>query len=271
MSLPFEELADGVFRRRYPSLDLNVGVVLGGDGVVVIDTRASHSEGDELARELQGLTRLPVRWVINTHWHWDHVFGNAAFAGAEVWGHVVNPSRMIDGHEEAKADAVAWLGEQVRADVDAVEVVVPSVLVSTQAALDTGGRTVAMAWLGRGHTDGDLVVAVKGTDVVFAGDLIEDGGPPNYGDSYPFAWPSTVAAMTDRFGGRFVPGHGEVMDVVAVTAQGDELAAVAEACRRAVGAGLATAPNGPYPEDTMQAAFRRALLEHSQAAPDAIA
>ena len=77
----FDELADGVFRRHYESLDLNVGVVLGDEGSLIADTRASHVEADELLDELRRLTSLPVLWVIDTHWHWDHTFGNARFPG----------------------------------------------------------------------------------------------------------------------------------------------------------------------------------------------
>ena len=82
----FDELAEGVYARRYESLDLNVGVVVSGDGVLVVDTRASHIEADELRNDLRSLTPLPVRWVVDTHWHWDHTFGNARFPEAEIWG-----------------------------------------------------------------------------------------------------------------------------------------------------------------------------------------
>lgn len=73
----FQELSDGVFRRHFESLRLNIGAVIVEEGVVVIDTRASHVEADELRDELRILTQLPVRWVVDTHWHWDHTFGNA--------------------------------------------------------------------------------------------------------------------------------------------------------------------------------------------------
>jgi glyoxylase-like metal-dependent hydrolase (beta-lactamase superfamily II) len=82
----FDQLADGVYRRRYESLDLNVGVVLGEEGALIVDTRASHVEADELLDELRTLTSLPVRWVIDTHWPWDHTFGNARFPGSRDLG-----------------------------------------------------------------------------------------------------------------------------------------------------------------------------------------
>lgn len=83
--LMFDELGEGVFRRRYEALDLNIGVVIGEDGVLVVDTRASHSQADQFKKELSSLTDLPVRWVINTHWHWDHTFGNSRFPDVDLW------------------------------------------------------------------------------------------------------------------------------------------------------------------------------------------
>ena len=68
--MTWQELGDGVFRRRYDVLDLNVGVVIGGEGVLVIDTRASPRQARETIAELTELTDLPIRWVLNTHWHW---------------------------------------------------------------------------------------------------------------------------------------------------------------------------------------------------------
>jgi glyoxylase-like metal-dependent hydrolase (beta-lactamase superfamily II) len=108
----FEELSDGVFRRRFESLDLNIGVVMADVGLVVIDTRASHVEADELREELRTLTPLPVRWVIDTHWHWDHTFGNSRFPEAEIWGHDLCRQNMLQRGESMKHDAAAWLPEK---------------------------------------------------------------------------------------------------------------------------------------------------------------
>lgn len=85
---PWQEIGTNVYRRQYEHLDLNVGAVIGSGGLLVVDTRASHHQGRELQADLKKLTRLPVRWVVNTHFHWDHCWGNAVFQSAELWGHV---------------------------------------------------------------------------------------------------------------------------------------------------------------------------------------
>jgi len=87
MAEKWTEVETGVFVRRHRSLDLNVGAVVCGDGVLVIDTRATHVQAAEMVESLRPIPRLPVRWVINTHHHWDHTFGNQVFPDAAIWGH----------------------------------------------------------------------------------------------------------------------------------------------------------------------------------------
>ncbi len=260
MTKPWDELAEGVYRRRYDSLRLNVGLILGAEGALLIDTRASHVEARQLIADLALVTSLPVRWVVNTHFHWDHVFGNALFPDAELWGHERCRDYLTAHPDRARQDALAWLGEESREVIDEVEVVPPNHTVAERAAIDLGGRTVTMEWLGRGHTDSDLVVGVSGSDVVFAGDLLEDG-VPLFGDGFPLAWGSTVAALAARKAGAVVPGHGDVMSPAQVATQAEELAAVAKACREGLAEGSFDPDAGPYPSRTMRVAWRRAQEE----------
>ena len=265
MTAPFDGLADGVFRRRYESFDLNVGVVIGGDGVLVIDTRASHGQARELIDELAGLTPLPVRWVINTHWHWDHTFGNAMFPDADLWGHRKCREFLREHGEASKQGALQWVGEENRAAIEEVAIRAPDYIVDQDGVIDIGGRSVQMEWLGLGHTDSDLVMSVPDAGVVFAGDLLEPGAPPSFGDGYPFAWRDTAAAIAPRVKGVTVPGHGDVMDKDAVVTQVEELAAVAEACSEALVTGIFDGSSGPYPPETMATAWDRAKLEAGRA------
>jgi glyoxylase-like metal-dependent hydrolase (beta-lactamase superfamily II) len=211
------EVGDRVFCRRYEPWDVTIGVVLSERGVVVIDTRASHREGEELAADVRALDPRPPGWVVNTHWHFDHTFGNGALLPAELWGHGTVPSRLGGG-----------------ADADGVAVVPPDHLVDARATFDLGDRAVELRHLGRGHTDGDLVVTVAGAGVTFAGDLVEESGPPAYGrDSFPLEWPVASARLLGlvRDGDRIVPGHGRVVDRAFVAAQCRDLDAVARTIR----------------------------------------
>src|SRR5688500_6879855 len=82
------EVGDRVFVRRYDFYDQNIGVVLSGDDVLLIDTRSTHVQAREIIADLRGITAAPVTVVVDTHGHFDHAFGNHVFRPATIWGHV---------------------------------------------------------------------------------------------------------------------------------------------------------------------------------------
>jgi glyoxylase-like metal-dependent hydrolase (beta-lactamase superfamily II) len=252
----WDELAEGVFRRRYETLDLNIGLVIGDAGALVFDTRASHRQAQVLIGEIASITTKSVRWAVNSHWHWDHSFGNHEFAGAALYGHERCRDRLLVDGAAAKRDASKWVGEAGRAELDEVVITPPTNTFSRDTTIDLGSRSVQLAYLGDAHTDNDIVMTVSGTDVVFGGDIIEESAPPYFGDSYPLAWPDTVAAMRE-LGTLFVPGHGDVMSAERVATQHEELQAVAERCVDYLTTGIFDATAGPYPEATMQSVLER--------------
>lgn len=260
MTPVFAQLATGVFRRRYESLDLNVGVVIGEDAVLVIDTRASHRQAGELIEELGEITSLPVKWVVNTHWHWDHVFGNALFPDAEIWGHELCQIALVSRGEEMKTAAKEWVPAGHHPEIDEVEIVPPTKTFAEQASIDIG-RPIEMSYHGFGHTDADVIVTVADADVSFVGDLVEEGAPPSFGDSYPVAWPLTLRLASDNLSRTIVPGHGDVVDPDFVRSQQEELVAVAEMATDFVDGELdlgEAASSGPYSVEVMRSALLRA-------------
>ena len=265
----FDELGVGVFRRRYESLDLNVGVVFGEDGVMVIDTRSTHAEAQELIDDLRTLTELPVRWVVNTHWHWDHAFGNALFGEAAIWGHELCVPALIRLGDRMKEDAKGWLPPEAHDEVAAVEIVAPDQTFSERASLAIG-RDVILTYHGLAHTNADIVVRVPDADVAFFGDMIEEGAPPNFGDSHPEIWPGTLRLASVGFPALAVPGHGDVVGEAFVLAQTEELEAVATlASAYVAGDESALSVAGPYPRDVMASALHRARALHGQIATSA--
>ena len=255
----FDELADGVFRRRYESLDLNVGVVLGEEGALIVDTRASHVEADELLDELGTLTSLPVRWVVDTHWHWDHTFGNARFPAAEIWGHERCRKVMLDRGDSMKKDAAAWLPGRL-AEFAEVVITPPTRIFDTVDRIDLGPISAELSYHGRGHTDADIVVTVG--EVSFMGDLLEEGAPPVFDDSFPLSWPGALESAARIGSAIIVPGHGDIMDRDGAAAQLEEIRAVADLARRCVEEGFPAADAavlGPYPKEVMISALERAL------------
>jgi glyoxylase-like metal-dependent hydrolase (beta-lactamase superfamily II) len=267
----WQEVADGVYYRRYWPWDVNVGVVRGSDGLLVVDTRASHRQAAELRADLTRLDPGPVRFVVNTHWHFDHCFGNFLFPEAASYGHEAMPAWLLAGGEDARAEAVETEPER-REEMEEVIVTPPRHLVASSVVLDLGDRAVELAHLGRGHTDNDLVViaGAGGAGAVFAGDLVEESGPPAYGDdSCPLDWPATARALLERAeGGAVVPGHGHVVDAafVADQARGLNEVAVVITELHAAGVPVEAALDGgsgrwPWPPEGLAQAVRRGYAQ----------
>jgi glyoxylase-like metal-dependent hydrolase (beta-lactamase superfamily II) len=221
------EVGDQVYVRRHRELDLNCGLVVGSSACLVIDTRSHLGEGRALAEAVRVVTPHP--WtVVNTHAHHDHCFGNAAFRPADVWAHRDCVTELLATAEQQRASVVAGLladGDPTAELVATTPIDMPDHLVDDAAVLDVGGRAVTLQHLGRGHTGADLVVTVD--DVLFAGDLVEEGAPPAMEDAFPLEWPGTVTALLELVRGPVVPGHGAVVDAAFVAAQRDELARLA--------------------------------------------
>jgi len=272
----FVEVADRVFVARYERWDVNVGLVLGRDGAVVVDTRASDLQGSEVLDDIRRLGRdIAVDHVVNTHVHFDHTFGNAAFDTATVHAHD-NVGRTYEADAERIKDlfrtAPDHWAELGRIPQDAAEAIAtpvrgPDRTFATSATIDLGDRAVTMTYAGRGHTDGDVAVFVPDTDAIFLGDLVEESAPPSFGgDCWPLEWADTLTSHLVWVAEQtlVVPGHGQVVDARFVTRQRDEIAAVATVIRERRLGGVAVEeavsepdPRLPYALDRLADAIRR--------------
>jgi len=190
---------------------LNTGLIVGSERAMVIDTGSGPRQGRELLDSVRQKTRLPLV-VVNTHAHYDHFFGNAVFAEAgvtEFWAHR-NCASEIDQRGDVQRRYVGSLEpEMAAAKGENVELVVPNAIVKDQPVLvDLGGLTATLFYLGRGHTDGDLLVGTPTT--LYVGDLVEQGAHPSFEDSYPEEWADVlrhISALRHRYE-FLIPGHG---------------------------------------------------------------
>lgn len=244
------EVGDGVFAIRYNFYDQQIGAVIGDDGVLVIDTRTSHRQADDLRADIRRISKKPVTLAVNTHGHSDHCFGNHRFRPAPIWAHVRCASMLEATGERQRRGLVRNYPERA-AEFREVVIDPPDQTFEDRATVEAGGRPVELAYLGRGHTDNDIVVRVPDADVVFAGDLLENGAPPSFGDGFPLEWPATLERLVPMIDGVVVPGHGEVADRAFAERQLDEirtLVALAHAVQRAefgLDMAVARAPYGP--------------------------
>ncbi len=243
------EVCDGVLARRYAELDLTVGLVLGAERALVVDTRGDAEQGAELATAVRAVTSAPLVVAI-THAHFDHCFGTAAFLPATVYAHPRCRAVLAATGAAQRAEWVAHY--RSRGDVHTAAALAatdpPLPDATAPAVLDLGGRTVDLLDLGRGHTDHDIVVRVS--DVVFAGDLVEQSASPAFDDAVVPDWPGTLTALLALGPRVVVPGHGDPVDAAFVTEQRDRLIEVAT-LHAAVGRGELDAADAarrsPYP------------------------
>lgn len=185
----------------------NSGFVIGDDGVAVIDTFVTADAAKQLLAEIQKLTKLPVRFVVNTHYHLDHVAGNGVFrdAGAAIVAHK-NIRTWI--HTEN----LKFFGKDIKPEQKAMVegLIAPEIVYDTEIELFLGNRRVVVRAF-PGHTGGDSVVTIPGADVIFCGDLFWKKTLPNLIDGTTDKWAATDAKLAEEASkGTFVPGHGEV-------------------------------------------------------------
>ena len=234
----FTEVAPRVWVAHYDWMHVNITLVGGSDGLLMVDTHGSAAEARRVADDVRRLGAGPLTGLVNTHEHWDHHFGNATMV--EQFGEMpIHATEWARDHIEVSAGHTFEMYEQAadhprREEVLATTLQLPTHTFSSALQLDLGDRAVELVHPGRGHTAGDLVVRVPDADVVLGGDLVEESDPPFIGDdSWPLEWPATldlvISLMTDAT--VVVPGHGRVVDKEFVQDQRFELGVIAETIR----------------------------------------
>jgi glyoxylase-like metal-dependent hydrolase (beta-lactamase superfamily II) len=226
----WERLAAGVHRCRLPFCDVTVGLVVGRAGALLVDTGTTLREAAAIDADVRRLAGCAVSHIVLTHKHFDHVLGSSRFAAAEIHCAPEVVEYLTSATDELRADALRYGADAVEID-RAIAALRPPQRGIYDAVIDLGDRTVAIGYLGAGHTTSDLVAIATGSgdaerDVVFTGDLVEESADPAIdADSDVSAWPATLDRLL-AVGGRhakYVPGHGNVVDAEFVRRQQDWL------------------------------------------------
>jgi glyoxylase-like metal-dependent hydrolase (beta-lactamase superfamily II) len=240
-------IADGVYAaiaKPAYKVNCNAAIIILSDSVLVVDTHSKPSAARALIEQIKKLTSKPVRYVVNTHFHWDHYQGNEAYpsswpAGVEIISseatrqniqrlgiprvkneiitmpqEIANLKKDLEkasGTEQKKA-----LEENIReaeayfAELKSMQVTLPTMTFDRSLILRRGPRTVEILWLGRAHTDGDVFVFLPNEKIIVTGDALH-GWTPFMGDSYPYDWIQTLDAAEKLDFNLALGGHGDVM------------------------------------------------------------
>ena len=222
--------------------DPNSGVIVGDDGVMVIDAQATPVMARQVIDRVAKVTDRPIKYVLLTHYHAVRVLGASAYAGAEILASEATRALIA---ERGKADMDSEIGRFPRL-FRAVESIPgltwPSITFPDQISVWLGRREVRIMHIGRGHTAGDVVAFVPDANVVFSGDLVEYRSACYCGDAHFTDWPATLDRLAEFSAKALVPGRGaalktpgEVADGIALTE--DFLATLYGAVTESVGKG----------------------------------
>ena len=184
----------------------NLGAIVGADAIAVIDSGGSIAEAHALIAAIAAISTKPIRYLINTHMHPDHVFGNAAFRdiGATIVGHR-NLPRALDARRDFYLRNVReQMGDE---PMRGVEIVSPTLLVDDMMTLDLGGRTLDVKAWKPAHTDNDVTVFDTATRTLFTGDMVFVGHLPTV-DGSLLGWMRQLDQLAALDAARAVPGHG---------------------------------------------------------------
>jgi glyoxylase-like metal-dependent hydrolase (beta-lactamase superfamily II) len=236
-------VADGIYAAiaapRY-KVNSNAAVILTNDGVVVVDSHSKPSAAFALYREIQSITKQPIKRIINTHFHWDHWQGNQVYAEAFPGLEIITSERTRENltRPDAGSGGVAYIEKQLQLVPKEIEKLGNDLASATDAnlrqteayleelrkmkpalptrtfdqtvTLNVGDREIQILLLGRGHTDGDVFIHLPKEKVVATGDALIDW-MPFMNDGYPEDWVRTLDALEKFDFTQIIPGHGGVM------------------------------------------------------------
>jgi glyoxylase-like metal-dependent hydrolase (beta-lactamase superfamily II) len=240
----FRRVADGVHvavAAPAYKVNSNTAIIESDDGAVIVDTHSKPSAARVIVDRLRDLTARPVRYVVNTHFHWDHWHGNevypAAYPGAEIITNQLTREAMVNKglkriqdhvrqvpaeiarlraelaaaattEQRARLQGDLRLAEAYLAEVTALRPALPTMAFERTMKLYRRDREIHLLYLGRAHTEGDVFVYLPREKVVITGDAVI-GWTPFMGDGYPEDWVTTLDRLAELDWDTLIMGHGE--------------------------------------------------------------
>jgi len=240
-------VADGVYAaiaKPATKVNCNGAVIVLDDGVLVVDTHSKPSAARALMEQIKTVTPKPVKYVVDTHFHWDHYYGNEVYLNAwpagveiisseatreaieqrgiprvkrdilqvpkEIEALKADLAKVTEAQKKAEIQENLRQTEAYLAELKAMQVTLPTLTFDRSLFLYQKSRPVEILWLGKGHTDGDVVVYLPKERVIVTGDALH-GWTPYMGDGYPYDWIRMLEATERLDFDSVIGGHGDVM------------------------------------------------------------
>ncbi|MGD9920426.1 MAG: MBL fold metallo-hydrolase [Pseudorhodoplanes sp.] len=209
-TISFDEIGRGLYAFTAEG-DPNSGIIVGDDGVMVVDAQATPVMALEVIERVRKVTDKPIRYVLLSHYHAVRVLGASAYTDAEILASDATRELIVERGQQDKDSEIGRFPRLFRA-VESIEGLTwPTITFPQQMSVWLGKREVRIMHIGRGHTAGDVIAWVPDANVVFSGDLVEYHSACYCGDAHLADWPKTLDRLAQFKANALVPGRGAAL------------------------------------------------------------
>ena len=205
--------------------DPNSGIIVGDDGVMVVDAQATPVMARQVIERVAKVTDKPIKYVLLTHYHAVRVLGASAFGGAEILASAATRALIEERGQPDMDSEIGRFPRLFRAVESIPGLTWPSITFPDEMSVWLGRREVRIMHIGRGHTAGDVIAYVPDANVVFSGDLVEYHSACYCGDAHFTDWPATLDRLAEFSAAALVPGRGAALKTPQQVAYGIALTA----------------------------------------------
>ena len=192
------------------SFAANAGIIIGDEGIIVVDTLVSAKEAKRFLQDIRAISDKPIRYVINTHYHLDHSFGNAEFGvlGAEIIAHVNCGEAMRKSAVDTLANANAF--GLTPEEMVGTTLAYPALTFTDKMEINLGRVKVELIYIAPSHSNGSIIVNLPDKGIVFAGDILFTDFHPYMADGNIEGWQKTLDFIQSLNADKIIPGHGPI-------------------------------------------------------------
>jgi len=218
----FDQIGMGLYAYTAEG-DPNTGIIVGDDGVMVIDARATPAMADDVIARVAKVTDKPIKYVLLTHYHAVRTLGASAFKSAEILASNATRDLIAERGKQDMDSEVGRFPRLFRAAETISGLIWPTITFPDQISVWLGQREVRIVHIGRGHTAGDVIAIVPDAGVVFSGDLVEYKAACYCGDAHFADWLATLDHLAELQANALLPGRGATLTSSEMVKEGIEL------------------------------------------------